>query len=305
MVFDMLILGAGCAGLTAALYAGRGGLTAAVIEKAVPGGQAAITSQIDNYPGLEGITGPEFSQRLFDQATRFGAEVITGEAKSLSLMGDVKTIVTDTGSYQGRTVILASGASPKALEIPGEKEYLGRGVSYCATCDGFFFKGKEVVVVGGGYSAAEEALFLTRFAAKVTIAVRKEAFRCSRPLAEKVLGHPKIRVLFHTQVIKAWGDALLKGVTLQSSVSREELELSSPQGLGLFIFVGYQPQTKLLEGSLPLNQAGYVSTNDRMETAIPGVFAAGDLRAKPFRQLITAASDGAIAAAQAEKYLSS
>ncbi len=306
--YDLLILGGGCAGLTAAIYAGRAGLITAVVEKQMPGGQAALTGEVANYPGFKSISGAELSALMAEQAKAFGAELVSAEATGLELGGQSKRLLlADGGGLTGRAVILACGANPKKLGFPGENEFFGRGVSYCATCDGFFFKDKEVLVIGGGYSAAEEALYLTRFAKKISIAVRGERFRCARTLAGRVLNHPKIETLFHTEIVEAHGGETLVGARLKNNQNGKEFDFpKSGQGggIGIFVFVGYQPSTELLREHVELDAEGYVPTNERMETGVPGVFAAGDLRPKPLRQLVTAASDGAVAATQAEKYLS-
>ena len=306
--YDLLILGGGCAGLTAAIYAGRAGLITAVVEKQMPGGQAALTGEVANYPGFKSISGAELSALMAEQAKAFGAELVSAEATGLELGGQSKRLLlADGGGLTGRAVILACGANPKKLGFPGENEFFGRGVSYCATCDGFFFKDKEVLVIGGGYSAAEEALYLTRFAKKISIAVRGERFRCARTLAGRVLNHPKIETLFHTEIVEAHGGEALAGARLKNNHSGKEFDFpvsGQGGGIGIFVFVGYQPSTALLRGHVELDAEGYVPTNERMETGVPGVFAAGDLRSKHLRQLVTAASDGAVAATQAEKYLS-
>lgn len=306
-VYDLLILGGGCAGLTAAVYAGRAGLKTGVVEGQAVGGQAAITEEIANYPGFISISGADLANRMLEQAQAFGAELIQGEATGVSLKGSPKELRLGERVLRARAVILANGANPKRLGFEGEDRFRGHGVSYCATCDGFFFKGKEVFVIGGGHSAADEALYLTRFARKVTVAVRRDRFSCAKTTAEKVLAHPQIEVLFHTELVRVRGDKALEGVTLYNNQTGETTEyraLETDGAFGVFIFIGYQPSTAALKGHVALDEDGYVLTNRLMETDVPGVFAAGDLRRKSLRQLVTAAADGAIAATEAERFLS-
>ena len=306
MLYDLLILGGGCAGLTAGIYAGRAKRKAAILERGAAGGQAVLTNEIANYPGFAQITGVELAERLQEQAKAFGTAWMQTEVKRLQLHGDVKRIETADGVLESRAVILAMGAHPKQLGFPGEDTFRGRGISYCATCDGFFLNGKDIFVIGGGDSAAEEALYLTRFGKRVTVVVRRDAFRCAKSISERVLAHPKITVWFRTELVRAFGGAQLEGAVFRNNQTGEETTytVSEADGrFGIFVFVGYQPDTALVQGQLPLDAGGYLVTNERMETGVPGVYAAGDIRQKTLRQLVTAAADGAIAATQAEAYL--
>lgn len=304
--YDVIIIGAGCAGLTAGIYAGRAKLKTAIFEKQQPGGQAATTDEIANYPGFEHITGPELMDRMLQQATSFGAELISADVTKVDLSAAPKAVYTGDSVYHAHTVILATGANPRKSGFEGEEEFRGRGVGYCATCDGFFFEGKDIFVIGGGYSAAEEALYLTRFGRKVTIVVRKDQFRCAQSIVDKVMAHPKIEVWFHTELVRAYGDSLLKGAVFRNNQTGEEktYEASEADGIfGIFVFVGYTPDTALFRDQLKLDSNGYIMTQEDLHTEIPGVFAAGDVRLKQLRQLVTATSDGAVAAVQAEKYI--
>lgn len=305
-IYDLIILGGGCAGLTAGIYAGRAKMRTVILENKQAGGQAATTDEIANYPGFSSIAGPELADRMLEQARSFGAEYITCDVQSVSLTGEIKEVATATGVYRSRAIILATGANPKKLGFEGEDEFRGRGVGYCATCDGFFFEDKDIFVIGGGYSAAEEALYLTRFGKKVTILVRKDRFRCAQSIVDKVMSHPKIEVRFNTEIEKAFGGDLLQGAVFKNNKTGEttEYRVSEQDGtFGIFVFVGYEPASSLFAGQVDLDGQGYVKTGENMETGVPGVFAAGDLRPKLLRQLVTATADGAVAAVQAERYV--
>ncbi|HHW06071.1 MAG TPA: thioredoxin-disulfide reductase [Clostridia bacterium] len=302
MVYDQLIIGGGPAGLTAGLYAARAGRRVALIEKAMPGGQAFLTSEIENYPGFpEGIGGPELMMAFQQQATRFGLEIINAEIVSVDLAGDIKTLTAADGKeYRARTVIIATGAQPKKLGVPGEEEFRGRGVSYCATCDGAFFRGKKVAVVGGGDSAVEEAIFLTRFASEVVLIHRREELRAINVLQERARSNEKIRFRLNHVVEAILGDQKVERLRLKHVVTGEVTEEDFD---GVFVFVGTQPNTKFVEGVLALDEQGRIITNETMGTSVKGVFAAGDVRNTPLRQVATAVGDGAIAAYSAEHYL--
>lgn len=303
---DVLIIGGGPAGLTAAIYAGRARLRTAIVEKGIAGGQAANTDQIDNYPGFpEGITGPELSQAMEKQAAKFDAEFVYGDVTGLheENSGTVRHFaveMADTEPARGRTLIIATGADPVKLGVPGEERLRGRGVSYCATCDGAFFRDKVVAVVGGGDSALTEALFLTRYAKEVIIIHRRNELRAVKSLQEEAAANGKIRFVWNTVVREVKGERTVESLALLDKTTGKETELPAN---GVFIYVGMKPNTAFLKGFLATDDAGYVKTGEDMRTAIPGVFAAGDVRAKTLRQLVTAVADGAIAAMQAEEYL--
>lgn len=306
-LYDVIILGGGPAGLTAGLYAGRSRLKTLLIEKNQDGGQIALSADVENYPGqlLEGETGVSLAARMAAQCERFGVERKRDDIQKAELSGEVKRLIGSGGTYEARTVILATGASPRPIGCENEKDFIGRGVSYCATCDGAFFRGLDVYVAGGGDSAVEEALFLTRFARKVTIIHRRDQLRAAKSIQEKAFANPKIGFLWDSVVVKAEGSDVLDALTVRN-VKTGELTVikAAPEDgmLGLFGFVGYLPNTGLFADHLPLEN-GYVSTDVDMRTALPGVFAAGDVRVKSLRQVVTAAADGAIAAVQAERYL--
>lgn len=306
-IYDVIILGGGPAGLTAGLYAGRSRLKTLLIEKGQAGGQIALSAGIENYPGQmpEGETGLSLAARMAAQCDQFGAARITDEIRHVELSGGLKRLEGKKGRYQARSVILAAGASPRPIGCVNEKAFIGRGVSYCATCDGAFFRGLDVYVAGGGDSAVEEAIFLTRFARKVTVIHRRGALRAAKFLQEKAFAHPKIDFLWDSVVARADGSDVLQALTVKNVKTGEETVIHAPEAdglLGLFGFVGYLPNTALFEGQLALEN-GYIPTDGDMRTSIPGVFAAGDIRVKRVRQVVTACADGAVAAIQAEKYL--
>ena len=307
-IYDVIILGAGPAGLAAGLYAGRSRLSTLIIEKGQDGGQIAITDEIENYPGqnVEGESGPSLIARMTEQAKKFGAERVSDVIKSVELNGDVKKLIGNKGEYEAKCVIIATGAFPKPIGCENEGKFTGKGISFCATCDASFFEDFEVYVVGGGDSAVEEAMYLTKFARKVTIIHRRDELRAAKSIQEKAFANPKISFLWDTVVTKVDGDELLSSMTVKNVKTGEEtvIEADEDDGLfGLFGFIGYNPNSQLFEGMLEM-QNGYIVTDADMHTNIPGVFAAGDIRVKSLRQVVTAAADGAIAAMQAEHYIS-
>ena len=304
--YDLIILGSGCAGLTAAIYAGRAQLRTLILEDGLPGGQASTTGTIENYPGILSISGPQLMEQMRKQALSFGVAIQACTVHSAALNGPVKQIITSIGAFQSDAVILATGATPKKLGFEGEDQFRGRGVGYCAVCDGSLFRGKEVFVIGGGNSAAEEALYLTRFAKKVAMLVRKDSLQCERVLARQVCSNPRIEIRFHTELIRAFGEQVLTGAVLKDNKTGKTYVYTAPEedgAFGVFVFVGHQPASGVFTGQVEMDKAGYILTDERMETNLPGVFAAGDVRAKELRQLVTAASDGAIAAVRAGEYV--
>lgn len=296
---DILIIGAGAAGLTAAIYAKRAGHTAVVLDRGTYGGQAAITNEIENYPAVEKITGVEFAMRLYRQALDQGADVRFEEVTRAALTKTVKQISTDAAEYQARTVILANGAKRRLLGVPGEETYTGHGVSYCATCDGAFFRGKRVAVVGGGSVALEDALYLSNLCEHVTVIHRRDRFTAETPLIRATEGRANLTVRFGATVerIEGEGGAVTSAV-LRTGEATETLPLSA-----VFIAVGYEPDNGLFAGELALDPQGYIRAGEDCRTSLEGVFAAGDCRTKELRQIITAAADGAVAAFQAGKML--
>ena len=306
--YDVIILGGGPAGLTAGLYAGRSRLRTLLIEKSQDGGQIAITDEIENYPGqmVEGESGPSLIARMTEQAKKFGAERCSDVIKSVDLTGEVKKLVGNKGEYEAKCVIVATGAFPKPIGCENEGKFTGKGISFCATCDASFFEDFEVYVVGGGDSAVEEAMYLTKFARKVTIIHRRDELRAAKSIQEKAFANPKIAFMWDSVVVRVDGDDLLSSMTVKNVKTGEltVVEADEEDGLfGLFGFIGYNPNSQLFEGMLDMEH-GYIKTDDNMHTSIPGVFAAGDIRVKSLRQVVTAAADGAIAAMQAEHYVS-
>ena len=304
-LYDMIVIGGGPAGLTAGLYGGRAKLDTLVIEKNTPGGQITVTNEVVNYPGILETTGAKFGETLRQQAINFGVEFLSDEVIDIDFSKDIKIIKTKSGEYQTLSVVIATGASPRKLGFPGEKEYEGRGIAYCATCDGEFFTDMDVFVIGAGFAAAEEAIFLTRFARKVTVIAREPEFTCAKSIAEKVLAHPKIEVKFNTEILEAVGDIQLREAKFINNVTKEITEFKAAEGesFGIFIFVGYIPQSKLFQNHIEIDKSGFIPTNEDMMTNIPGIFAAGDIRPKKLRQVVTAVSDGAEAAFNIEKYV--
>lgn len=304
-IYDVIIIGAGAAGMSAGIYSGRAKMKTLVLEQGSAGGQAKTTNEIVNYPGIRHTTGPELMEQMHLQAEDFGVKFAQAEVLEANLEGEVKVLKTTNGDYEARSVIIATGATPRTLGFPGEAEYRGRGVAYCATCDGEFYTGLEVFVIGAGFAAAEEAIFLTRFARKVTVIAREPEFTCAKTIADKVLAHPKIEVKFNTEIVEATGDELLRRVKFINNQTQETWEhvAQNDETFGIFIFAGYVPQTKVFNGLVDMDKWGYIMTDENMHTSVEGVYAAGDLRPKVLRQVVTAVADGAIASLEAEKYV--
>lgn len=297
---EVVIAGAGPAGLTAALYCGRAGLDTVVVERLGPGGQAATTAHIENYPGFPGgVTGPELGQRLEEQARAFGAQLVLAEVQGVSVHGGF-TARTSEGNIDARALIVASGARERPLGVPGESEFRGRGVSYCATCDGAFYRNRRVVVVGGGDSAIEEALFLTRFASQVTVVHRRGALRAAKVLQERAFSHAKLNFVWNTVVAAVLGREKVEGVQLMHVGTGRDTEYPAD---GVFVCVGKLPNSELVRSLVKTDAAGYVVTGEDMSTSLPGLYAAGDVRAKYLKQVATAVSDGAVAGVAVERYL--
>ena len=297
----VLILGSGPTGYSAALYAARAELNPVVLTGMQLGGQAALTYTIENYPGFpEGVGGAQLGELFQKQAEHFGAVTEFASANSVDLSKRPFKVESDSGEYLADVIIVGTGASPTHLEIPGEVELTGRGVSYCATCDGWFFKDKKVVVVGGGDSALEEALFITRYASSVTIIHRREEFRAGAILQKRAKDHPKINFILDTVVTETVGKDKLEALKLKNVKTGEETSIEAD---GLFIFIGHVPNTEMFKGQLDMSDLGYIKVNDKMETNVPGVFAAGEAADPHFRQVVTSAGMGAAAAIQATRFL--
>jgi len=302
-LYDVIIIGGGPSGYTAALYCVRSGLKTLVLEKLSPGGQMATTAEIDNYPGFdEGIDGYELSVRMQKGAERFGAVTVFAEATSLELSANPKIVNTTNGAYQALSVIIATGASPRELGVPGEAEMRGRGVSYCATCDAMFFKGKTVAIVGGGNSAAADALVLSRVCGKVYIVHRRDELRASKSYLLPLKKANNIEFVWNAQVDRIIYDEVVTGLSYTDKITGIKSELKCD---GVFVAIGRKPDTGLVAGQLDLDQYGYIIADETTKTSIPGVFAAGDVRTKPLRQIVTAAADGATAAEFAQEYITS
>lgn len=302
-MYDLIIVGGGPAGLTAAIYAGRGGLKTAVIESMVPGGQAALTERIENYPGFpDGISGFELMNAFYKQALNHGAEFIFEPVINMELNNTIKKVVTDKQTLETHALIIAAGSKPRSLGAKGEKLFQGRGVSYCATCDGAFYKNKKVAVVGGGNAAVEEAVYLTKFASEVTIIHRRKEFRAFHTAVERAKNNPKIKFKLGYVVEEIIGNEKVEKVKLKNVENGTEEELSVE---GIFIYIGTEPNTKFAANYFETDERGYIKTDNLLRTNIRGVFAAGDIRQTPLRQVATAVGDGALAAVEVEKYLSS
>ena len=298
--YDVVIIGGGPAGYTAALYAARAGLSTLVVEQLSPGGQMATTSVVDNYPGFpEGVDGFELGERMQQQAERFGAETLFAEVRGVALTEAPKRVATSEGELLARTVIVATGANPRKLGLPREEELTGRGIAYCATCDGMMYRGKVVAVNGGGNTAVEDALYLSKICSKVYLVHRRDALRAS-PVYRAQLEKQAVEILWNSRITELLGDKRLAAVTLADTQTGETRELALD---GVFVAIGREPVTALFAGQLVLDDAGYLVAGEDTRTSVPGVFAAGDVRTKTLRQVITAAADGALAAQAAEEFL--
>ena len=304
-LYDVIIIGGGPAGLTAAIYLTRAKYRVLLLEKEQFGGQITISHEVVNYPGVGVCSGKELTDTMYRQAEYFGTEFLVAEAVKLDLKDDVKIVHTNRGEYRCLGVLLATGAHPKQVGFAGEEEFKGRGVAYCATCDGEFFSGKEVFVIGGGYAAAEESIFLTKFASCVTILVRGEDFSCAKSLAEQAKNHEKIRVIPNTVVEEVMGENSINYIRYKNRKTGEVTEYQAKEGenFGVFVFVGYAPETELVKGIADLDEYGYIVTDKAQRTSVSGLYAAGDICIKPLRQVVTATSDGALAATELEKYV--
>lgn len=305
--YDVIIIGSGPAGLSAGLYAARAKMSTLVLEKSKAGGQIVTTDEVANYPGsVPDATGPSLTARMVEQCEEFGVERKKEAVVSVELEGDIKKIVTEEATYEAKSVIVATGATPRKMGAPGEKEFTGKGVSYCATCDADFFTDFEVYVIGGGDTAVEEAIYLTKFARKVTIVHRRDEFRAAKSIVEKAMKNDKIDVIWNTVVEEIKGEGIVESIVFKNRETGEVKEYHAHEDdgtFGVFVFVGYLPNTELFKDVLTLDPTGYIVTDVNMKTNIEGVYAAGDVRVKSLRQVVTAAADGAIASVQAEKYI--
>ncbi len=308
MRYDVVIIGAGPAGLSAGLYAARAKMSTLILEKEKPGGQIVTTEEVANYPGsMEEATGPLLVSRMVEQCEAFGAERKIAGVSKVELTGKIKKVYTDAGEViEAKSIIIATGASPRKIGCPGEDRFVGRGVSYCATCDADFFTDLEVFCIGGGDTALEEAIFLTRFARKVTVVHRRDAFRAAKSIVEKAAKNEKIHYLMDHVVTEIGGDGLVEFIKVENTKTGEVREIRADEAdgtFGVFCFVGYLPQTELFKEMVNMDEQGYILAGEDMKTNLEGVFVAGDVRQKHLRQVVTAVSDGAIAAVMAEKYV--
>lgn len=303
-LYDLIIVGGGPAGLSAAIYMARAKYKVLVVEKEQIGGQITITSEVVNYPGVKRKSGKELTQAMKKQAEAFGAEFLAAEVQSMELENPIRVLNTTAGIFHALGILLATGAHPRKIGFEGEAEFQGRGVAYCATCDGEFFTGREVFVIGGGFAAVEEGIFLTKYAKKVTMIVREEDFTCAKTVADEVKHYPQIEVHFQTEIVKAQGDSIVKKAIFQDNANGTTWEVQREEGIGIFVFAGYEPDTSWFSNQIELNEQGYIVTDADGKTNVDGVYAAGDVRIKQLRQVVTAVSDGAMAATCLEKYVS-
>lgn len=300
-IYDVIIIGAGPAGMTAAVYASRANLDTLMLERGVPGGQMADTEDIENYPGFDSILGQELSTKMFEHAKKFGAEYAYGDVKEVVDHGNYKEINAGSKTYKAKTIIITTGAEYKKLGIPGEAELTGRGVSYCAVCDGAFYRDKQIVVIGGGDSAVEEGIYLTRFANKVTIIHRRDTLRAQKIIQDRAFNNDKIDFIWDTVVEEINGtDGKVSSLSLKNVKTDEMSQFAAD---GVFVYIGTVPLSEPFKSLGIVDEEGYIPTNENMETKVPGIFAAGDVRVKDLRQIVTATGDGSIAAEQAAKYI--
>ena len=303
-LYDVVVIGGGPAGLTAALYLARARYRVVVVEKEQFGGQIVITEEVVNYPGVERTSGRALTESMRRQAQNFGAEFLLAEVTGLEMSGDIKKVKTSRGELSCFGVLLAAGAHPRKVGFQGEEEFRGRGIAYCATCDGEFFAGRDVFVIGGGFAAAEESVFLTKYARHVTVLIRGDGFKCTPSAAEPALSHEKITVLTNTEAIEASGESMLECLRYRNNVTGEITEYRPPAGenFGVFVFAGYEPATDLVRGIAECDERGYIVTDRLLKTSCEGLYAAGDVCIKPLRQVVTAVGDGALAATELERY---
>ncbi|ANZ63236.1 thioredoxin-disulfide reductase [Secundilactobacillus paracollinoides] len=301
--YDVIVIGAGPGGMTSALYASRANLSVLLLDRGIYGGQMNNTAAIENYPGFSSVLGPDLAKDMYDGATQFGAEYAYGNVQGIEDQGAVKIVTTDTETYEAKAVVLATGSEYRKLGVPGEEEYGGRGVSYCAVCDGAFFKNREVIVVGGGDSAIEEGLYLTQLASKVTVIHRRDQLRAQKIIQDRAFANDKMNFVWNSNVTEVLGDdQKVTGVKVVNNQTNEETVIDAS---GVFIYVGILPKTEEIASLGVTNEDGWIETNGQMETKVPGVFAIGDVRAKDLRQITTAVGDGGVAGQQVFKYIES
>jgi thioredoxin reductase (NADPH) len=302
IIYDVIIIGAGPGGMTAAIYTSRANLKTLILERGVPGGQLQNTAEIENFPGYPHINGPDLAQNIFEHSLKFGAEYEQANVKSIANEDNIKVVYTEGKVYKSKSIIISTGTKYKKLNIPGEEEFLGQGVSWCAVCDGAFFKGKELVVVGGGDSAIEESVFLTRFAKKVTVLHRRDQFRAQSILVDRMLENEKIDVIYNTIVTEIRGENKVSAVLLENVKTGEIKEYSAD---GVFEYIGMNPVSEFVKDLKITDEEGWIITDNRMKTTIKGIFAVGDIRKDAVRQVVAATGDGCIAALEAQHYVES
>jgi len=299
--YDIVIIGGGPAGLTAGIYAARDNLDTLIIEKNFPGGQVGITEIVENYPGFpDGVLGGDLSEKMFQHARKFGVQIKNGVCSKIESDGKYKIVSFNDMKIKSKAVIMATGAKPLHLNVPGENKFLGRGISFCATCDGAFYKDKVVAVIGGGDSAVEEGHYLTKFAKKVYVVHRRDKLRAAKILQDRAFANPKMEFVYNCVVKEVKGDQKIEAITLFNKVEDKEFDLAVD---GVFVFIGWTADTELLKGIVEMDDSGFIKTDEHMRTSVPGIFSAGDNRLKELRQIVTAVADGAIAAKSAEKYI--
>ena len=304
-MYDTIIIGGGIAGLTAGIYTARAGLSTLILEESTFGGQIVPADLVENYPGFDKISGFELSKKITEQTKNLGVELVQAKVDRVALEGLVKQVYVGEKIFESKTVIVASGARYKQAGFAGENELYGKGISYCATCDGFFYKGKDVFVIGAGNSAVHAAIYLSGIADRVNVVIRKDLFRCAKTMSDKLLSLNNVKVYFNTEVVAVYGDSLINEIVFKNNKTNETYNCKTDNNFGVFVYVGNSPNTSIFKEVLTLDDDGYIVSNGSCKTNVPGVFCAGDVRSKNLRQLVTASSDGAVAAMQVEKYISS
>lgn len=304
-MYDTIVIGGGVAGLTSGIYTARAGLSTLILEGNVLGGQIVPADLVENFPGFEKISGYELSNKITEQTKKLGVEILQEKVDKVVLTEHTKDVYAGNKIFKAKTIIISTGARYKQAGFFGENEFNGRGVSYCATCDGFFYKGKEVFVIGAGNSAVHGAIYLSGIADKVNVIIRKDLFRCAKTMSDKLLSLSNVKVYFNTEVMSVNGDGFINEIVLKNNKTNENYSYKTDKNFGVFVYVGSLPNTSMFKDEVLLDDVGYIVADESCKTNVPGVFCAGDVRTKMLRQLVTATSDGAVAAMQAEKYISS
>lgn len=304
-MYETIIIGGGIAGLTSGIYTARSGLSTLILEESTFGGQIVPADLVENYPGFDKISGFELSNKITEQAKKLGVALLQAKVDKVALEGLVKLVYVGEKIFESKTVIVATGARYKQAGFVGENEFYGKGISYCATCDGFFYKNREVFVIGAGNSAVHAAIYLSGIADKVNVVIRKDLFRCAKTMSDKLLSISNVKVYFNTEVVSVHGDSLINEIVFKNNKTNETYKCKTENNFGVFVYVGNSPNTSVFKEELTLDDGGYIVSDENCNTNVSGVFCAGDVRSKKLRQLVTASADGAVAAMQAEKYISS